>query len=88
MGGCGSRRQTQGISSKHCMRVGLSRLCVSKMFVFINMHVCVFINVCVLQAALLKARTTKASRGQGKILGPHDPSCGWGPAVLYWASAS
>lgn len=77
----------QGIGFKNCIRAGLKGLCV-RMFVFINMHMHVFMSMCVLQAVRLKARTKKTSRGQEKILGPHDPSCGLGPAVLYWASAS
>lgn len=94
MGGWEQETETgQGIGSKHCTRAGLKGLCVDlclSVCVCVHACACVFacVCVCVLQAAPLKARTKKASRGQGEILGPHDPSCGWGPAVLYWASAS
>lgn len=36
----------QGIGSKNCIRAGLKGLCV-RMFVFINMHMHVFMSMCV-----------------------------------------
>lgn len=50
------QQETWGVSSKHCMGARLKGLRMSKMFVFMNMHVCVYERVCVLQTIMLKAR--------------------------------
>lgn len=68
----------QGIRSKWCLTATLKGLCVRTLFLFnMHMHVCGY-------------KQNREDRGlnnpQGtKILGPHDPSSGWGPAVLYEA---
>lgn len=70
----------QGICSKWCLTATLKGLCVRTLFVFnMHMHVCGYKQNC-------WKRGLNSPQG-AKILGPHDPSSGWGPAVLSEACA-